>query len=503
MSYSVSIQVIRLKSRTAVLELAKEKTVKPREIFTGLNIFLAKEGEVNTVKKTNLDRQVQRLRAGTCKLFNPETFEEVCSTLPEHLKLTSEGSRFVAFCGIVEEDGATQDEDSEVEEEEEEQGKDVANPQHNRKTQKKNAVAGTNKSSAGARTENGIRPTSKSQGCTGAQGSKKSSAGARTENVVRPTSKSQGCTVAQGSKKTSAGAVTEGIVCPAPKSQVLTEAKGSKKSSAVAGTEAQSGKKRNQAEADPQGPKKSKKGPAGLIVLVSQHGIDRLSIAKLWMADGNAKIAKDPFSQIYIVFASAPSGRCLPSAWVFMTHRTAVCYKKMYQVLQHEVGNVKPAKIILDMEIAAYKAWLSVFHSDGNKTAITFCLFHWRTALLDKLKKLHCRDEFFKKGPKQKLFSRLSTLPFVPAEHVIDVAEDLLATFISDHLENLSEEGCDFLNYFRKTYVGTYDDKRDVRKPPRYPPHLWSIYSAFLNSEPYTTNYAEVMLIYEVANGQL
>ena len=155
------------------------------------------------------------------------------------------------------------------------------------------------------------------------------------------------------------------------------------------------------------------------------------------------------------------------------------------------------------MEIAAYKAWLSVFHSDGNQTAIIFCLFHWRQALLDKLRKLHCRDEFFKKGPKQKLFSRLSTLPFVPAEQVIEVAEDLLATFITENLENLSEEGCDFLNYFRNTYVGTYDDKKDVRKPPRYPPHLWSIFHAFLNCEPYTTNYAEVMLIFEVVNCKL
>ena len=193
MSYSVYIQVMRLKSRTAVLELAKEKTVKPRDIYTGLNIFLVKEGEVNTVKKTNLDRQVQRLRAGTCKLFNPETFEEVCSTLPEHLKLTSEGSRFVAFRGIVEEDGANQVEDSEdEEEEEEEQGNAVAKPQHNRNNKGKKAVAGTNKSSARAWTKSIIRPTSKSQGRAEAQATKKSSAGARTENIIGPTSKSQG-----------------------------------------------------------------------------------------------------------------------------------------------------------------------------------------------------------------------------------------------------------------------------------------------------------------------
>ena len=154
MSYSVYIQVVRLKCRAAVLELAKEKTVKPRDIFTGLNVFLAQEGEVNTVKKTNMDRQVQRLRAGKCKLFNPDTFAEVCSNLPENLRLTSEGSRFVLFCGIVEEDGATQYEDSEAEEEEEEEhGNAVAKPQQNRNTKRKKEVAGTNKSSARARTE--------------------------------------------------------------------------------------------------------------------------------------------------------------------------------------------------------------------------------------------------------------------------------------------------------------------------------------------------------------
>ena len=114
-----------------------------------------------------------------------------------------------------------------------------------------------------------------------------------------------------------------------------------------------------------------------------------------------------------------------------------------------------------------------------------------------KLGELHCREEFFKKGPLQKLFSRLSTLPFVPADQIIDVGEHLLATFILEHLENVSEAGCDFLQYFRKNYLGTVDEEKEVRTPARFPPHLWSVYTAFLNCEPYTTNYAEVMLMNE------
>ena len=184
-----------------------------------------------------------------------------------------------------------------------------------------------------------------------------------------------------------------------------------------------------------------------------------------------------------------------------MTHRTVACYKKMYLVLKAAIGAVRPSKIVLDMEVAAYKAFLKVFFSQGNNTAITFCLFHWRRALLRKLGELHCREEFFKKGPLQKLFSRLSTLPFVPADQIIDVGEHLLATFILEHLENVSEAGCDFLQYFRKNYLGTVDEEKEVRTPARFPPHLWSVYTAFLNCEPYTTNYAEVMLMNEVNVG--
>ena len=110
-----------------------------------------------------------------------------------------------------------------------------------------------------------------------------------------------------------------------------------------------------------------------------------MSMVKLWMTDGNAKLVSDPFSQLYIVLAAAPSGRCIPSAWVFMTHRTVACYKKMYLVLKAAIGAFRPSKIVLDMEVAAYKAFLKVFFSQGNNTAVIFCLFHWRQALLRKL----------------------------------------------------------------------------------------------------------------------
>ena len=44
-----------------------------------------------------------------------------------------------------------------------------------------------------------------------------------------------------------------------------------------------------------------------------------------------------------------------------MTHRTVACYKKMYLVLEAAIGAVRPSKIVLDMEVAAYKAFLKVF----------------------------------------------------------------------------------------------------------------------------------------------
>ena len=72
-----------------------------------------------------------------------------------------------------------------------------------------------------------------------------------------------------------------------------------------------------------------------------------------------------------------------------MTHRTVACYKKMYLVLKAAISAVRPSKIVLDMEVAAYKAFLKVFFSQGNNTAIAFCLFHWRQALLRKLGKLN------------------------------------------------------------------------------------------------------------------
>ena len=41
-----------------------------------------------------------------------------------------------------------------------------------------------------------------------------------------------------------------------------------------------------------------------------------------------------------------------------MTHRTVACYTKMYIVLKAAIGAVRPSRIFLDMEVAAYKAFL-------------------------------------------------------------------------------------------------------------------------------------------------
>ena len=461
----------RLKAKAAALRLAKGGVNKPRDLFTGMNIALAEAGEVNTTKKATMDRQVNRLRAGTSKPFNPATFEEICRLLPEHLKLTTEGSQFVAFCGTVEGEGTMDDHSQEEEEQEEQEEVEpqplaVTEPQRGNKgkkskSSKKSVLAKASPAKAMSRRS---RPAKYQEGEVG-------------EGIGRDEELE-----AAIKEKDSETSSLKRQVAKKDDLRAGSKSRGSKKRSKDVAAEAAAAKK---------------KAPAGLIVLLSHHGVDRLSMAKLWMADGNAKVVSDPFSQLYIVLAAAPSGRCIPSAWIFMTHRTVACYKKMYLVLRDAIGAFRPSKIVLDMEVAAYKAWLKVFFSQGNNTAVTFCLFHWRRALLRKLGELHCREEFFKKGPLQKLFSRLSTLPFVPADQIIDVGEHLLATFILEHLENVSEAGCDFLQYFRKNYLGTVDEEKEVRTPARFPPHLWSVYTAFLNCEPYTTNYAEVMLMNE------
>ena len=177
-----------------------------------------------------------------------------------------------------------------------------------------------------------------------------------------------------------------------------------------------------------------------------------------------------------------------------MTNRTLVSYKKLYALLRQAIGATRPVKIVLDMEVAAYKAFLQVFHTEGILVAVTFCLFHFRKAVLGKLGKYHCKEEA-KSGPFSKLVSRICCLPFVPAEHIITVAEDLLVNFINAHLPKTSLQACNWIDYFRKTYVGTYDEMKDARKPPVYQPNLWSVYDAVLNSEPHTTNYAEARLL--------
>ena len=313
----------RLKAKAAALRLAKGGVNKPRDLFTGMNIALAEAGEVNTTKKATMDRQVNRLRAGTSKPFNPATFEEICRLLPEHLKLTTEGSQFVAFCGTVEGEGTTDDHSQEEEEQEEVEPQPLAvtEPQRGNKgkkskSSKKSVLAKASPAKAMSRRS---RPAKYQEGEVG-------------EGIGRDEELE-----AAIKEKDSETSSLKRQVAKKDDLRAGSKSRGSKKMSKNVAAEAAAAKK---------------KAPAGLIVLLSHHGVDRLSMAKLWMADGNAKLVSDPFSQLYIVLAAAPSGRCIPSAWIFMTHRTVACYKKMYLVLKAAISAVRPSKIVLDMEVA-------------------------------------------------------------------------------------------------------------------------------------------------------
>ena len=87
---------------------------------------------------------------------------------------------------------------------------------------------------------------------------------------------------------------------------------------------------------------------------------------------------------------------------------------------------------------------------------------------------------------------RLTTaLAFVPADKIVDVYTLVLEPLVDGHEEEMSDEALDWCDYFCKTYIGSRNERRGDRRPPRIKLERWSQFDTINQEKPYTTNSVE------------
>ena len=172
-----------------------------------------------------------------------------------------------------------------------------------------------------------------------------------------------------------------------------------------------------------------------------------LARARTWYVDGTFKITREPFHQLFSVHAFI-KGDCgnlkqVPLAYAYMTRRSKKDYKKVLKALKRALPTEpRVEKFVMDFEWAMWDAAASIF----SDTIRQGCSFHFSQAIWRKVQDLGLVVPYNSSEVVRDLVHQLMALPFIPAEHVQKLYEDM---------ERRTPEGpCqDLLQYFHDTWM--------------------------------------------------
>ena len=205
------------------------------------------------------------------------------------------------------------------------------------------------------------------------------------------------------------------------------------------------------------------------------------------MADGTFRTAPQKFLQSYSIHGRTDWG-IHPFVHVAMCERKQEQYELVFQGLLNygNQNNIKlePISIMLDFELAASNAFLSVF----RRSSVLYCHFHYCRSVWRKVQKLGTAFyfsilnylelnffqpffifislgliKFFEEKNTKRELANLFGLPLLPLTHVNNAFENIASTLLrcTCRIE-------EFLLYFSKTYL--YGNK--------FPPTRWNHFAS-------------------------
>lgn len=201
-----------------------------------------------------------------------------------------------------------------------------------------------------------------------------------------------------------------------------------------------------------------------------------LSQSLTWIVDCTFKFVPNNFYQLLTIHAKI-FGKTIPAVFVLLKNKTQKIYEKAFLEIKKKLHN-KKRFIIVDFERALKNSLERIF----PESAVNGCLYHfsqsiWRSIQNLKISSLYYHDDSFRSK-----IRKILNLAFFPSDTIKNTYDHLKEIII---LEGNYDLYHNFLNYFRKTYVGTDETE------PIYPPKFWSCFERIQENQPRTINNVE------------
>lgn len=196
--------------------------------------------------------------------------------------------------------------------------------------------------------------------------------------------------------------------------------------------------------------------------------------------DGTFKSTPSGFLQTLIVHGLI-FGRFYPLYYNLLTDKTEISYLSTFTKILPFFNN--PSYIICDFEIALINAITKKFPG----TKLNGCIFHFGQILWRNIQNRGFSVPYKNNINVKKAIKMLACLTFVPVNDVIKIF-NLITQWITMNVDiDLSE----FLDYFRKSFIGIFNDKYEIVTNPTYSVEFWNARERVLNDICRTTNSAE------------
>jgi len=235
-------------------------------------------------------------------------------------------------------------------------------------------------------------------------------------------------------------------------------------------------------------------GPSRIIAFSNTDNLVALRDSKLLFADGTFKCRPKLYDkgQLYGIHGKVGKASYPCLVFALLPDKSERTYRRLLRALKSlpELSLRKrpwaPEHIIIDFELSSHRAFAKAF----PLARITGCYFHFKQALLRKLKKVELYGLLEENREFDTLFNMLGSLAMVPPEEV-----ERLFDAVSRRLEDLevyvTEEFYEakideYLEYFEKTWV-----RKARNKAPRFQVHMWNQYQNALEMGPRTNNACE------------
>ena len=235
-----------------------------------------------------------------------------------------------------------------------------------------------------------------------------------------------------------------------------------------------------------------------VVVYATEEGLRLLASSSTWFMDGTFSTAPAIFVQLYVISATIGT-TCASCVYAFLAGKTEAIYTEMLGAVVTaftSLGfNGDPTTIITDFEHAVISAVQVVLGPHVRRQGY---FFHLTQSTWRKIQELGLAAHYRSDAAEKHFCGMLDGLAFLP---LAEVAAGMT------HLRGIAPpELLDLVDYFDATYVtgryrvvqlpaahagGAVPPRRVRLQPPAFPPDIWNVHDATINSTARTNNMCE------------